>query len=159
MTRMLSKVGVLSVLAGLTLCVGIASAEVIDKQAKVTAVAGSSKAFKVGNGDKVQFAKFTPTADDPAVGISKTLKYNSFMITNKSGQAHIVWSPDQPVWQDKLSKTNTVVRGLGVGVANEIMRGDVCRVSVQAAQGGGTDVTLDVFRNNKAVATFSFVVK
>lgn len=163
-TRTMSKTAVLSVMTCLTLCVGITSAEVIDKQAKVTGVNkpgdADFNALKVGNGDKIEHTKYAPTKDDKEVRIVKGTTYNMFMITKKDGsKAFIVWSPDQAKWQDKLAKTNTVVSGLGVGSLNNLMRGDDCHVSVQAAQGGGTDVTIDVWRNKKAVATFSFVVK
>ncbi len=136
----------------------------IDKQAKVTGVnkPGDSKftTFKVENGDKIEFAKYKPTSDDKGAGIAKGITYNTFMITKKDkSQAFIVWSPDDPKWQDKLSKTNTVIQVLGVGSPNNLMRGDSCNVSVQPAQGGGTDVTIDVWRNKKSVATYSFVVK
>lgn len=140
------------------------SAQVIDKQAKVTGVNKPGDAafttFKVANGDKIEFTKYKPNKDDKSVGIVKGTTYNMFMITQKDkSQAFIVWSPDEPKWQDRLSKTNTTIRGLGVGSLNDLRRGDECHVSVQSAKGGGTDVTLDVWRNRKSVATFSFVVK
>jgi hypothetical protein len=49
-------------------CVGISSAEVIDKQPKVTSVnkPGDTtfKTISIGNGDKIEFAKYKPEKDD-----------------------------------------------------------------------------------------------
>lgn len=163
-TRTMSFTSAMSAVICLTLFVSVSRAEVIDKQAKVTGVnKPGDRAFntlKVDNGDKIVFTKYQPTQDDRSVGIVKGSRYNMFMITKKdNSQAFIVWSPDDPKWQDRLSKTSTVVRGIGGGGNNTLMRGDDCHVSVQSARGGGTDVTIDVWRKNKSVATFSFVVK
>lgn len=148
------------------LAVSVAPAEVIDKQAIVTGVNkpgdGGFDALTVANGDQIVYTKYEPTTDDYDVRIAKGMTYNMFMLTqtdNNNAQAFIVWSPDDPMWQDKLSKTNTVVRGIGVPGPNTLKRGDSVQISVQPAEGGGTDVTIDAWRGREAVATFSFVVK
>ena len=88
------------------------------------------------------------------------MTYNMFILTKgDKSQAFIVWSPDDPQWQDKLSKTNTAVAGIGVPGPNALKKGDKVHVSVQPAERGGTDVTIDAWRGKKSVATFSFVVK
>ncbi len=141
-------------------------ANVISKGGIVTGVNkpgdGTFDTFTVQNGNQVTYAKYAPVTDDVAVKIAGGLTYNMFMITqpdNNDAQAFIVWSPDDPTWQDKLSKTDTEVSGIGDPGPNTLKRGDSVQISVQSAEGGGTDVTLDVWRDNKAVATFSFVVR
>lgn len=140
-----------------------ASANVIDRQAKVTGVNRPGDAgfdtMTVDNRDKVEGTTYESEADDVDVGIVAGTSYNMFMITQADdAQAFIVWSPDKPIWQDLLKSANTVVAGIGSPGPNTLMRGDDVQISVQEAPGGGIDVTLDVSRDGKAVATFSFVV-
>ena len=93
------------------------------------------------------FAGYEPIDADEDVGILAGSKYNMFMLTQPDKtQAFIVWSPEDPVWQDRLSKTDTVVTGIGSPDPNQLERGDKARISVQDAEGGGWDVTLDVYR-------------
>ena len=140
------------------------AANVIDKQATVTGVNRPGDAYfdklTVRNGDSIVYAKYEPDKDDLEVGTVAGSTYNLFMLTQSDdSQAFIVWSPEDPMWQDKLSSTDTVVAGIGVPGPNTLMRGDNVHISVQPAENGGTDVTLDVWRDNEAVATFSFVVE
>ena len=141
----------------------MAAANVIDRQAIVVGVNRPGDAefdmVTVANGDLVQFTKYEPAEDNLDVGIVAGMTYNMFMLTQEDEtQAFIVWSPEEPIWQDLLSSTDTVVAGIGVPGPNTLMSGDDVQISVQEAEDGGIDVTLDVWRDNEAVATFSFVV-
>lgn len=140
-------------------------ANVIGKGGIVTGVNKPGDAhfdkLTVNNGDLITYAEYTPQEDDTAVGTVAGSTYNMFMLTQPGteAQAFIVWSPDDPKWQDKLKRADTRVSGIGVPGPNTLMRGDSVQISVQPAEGvSGTDVTLDVWRDNEAVATFSFVV-
>ncbi|MBD1807880.1 hypothetical protein H6F98_20850 [Microcoleus sp. FACHB-SPT15] len=115
--------------------------------------------FTVSNGAVVQggTGAFTPTADDTEVGIVAGATYSAVTVTQGNSQAVIQYSVDDPNLQDKLSGINTVVAGIGSGTT--IKRGDEVVVSTQPAEGGGIDITFDVYRSNSPVATFSFVHK
>jgi hypothetical protein len=134
----------------------------IDSQAIITGINRPGdpafESFQVHNGDHVSFAKYTPVSSDQGVGIMGGQRYNMFIITQPDrSQAFVVWSPDEPIWQDRLSTTNTVISGVGASGRNTLKRGDRVQVRVQDAERGGVDVTLDVFRERQPVATFSFV--
>ena len=153
---------------GFVLMVGtsfVLDAEVIARGVIVTGINKTGDAifdtFTVDNGDKITYAKYDPEKNDIEVEIAAGLTYNMFMITKQDGktQAFIVWSPDDPKWQDILIKTNTVIAGIGDPGPNTLKRGDTGQLSVQTAQDGGYDFTLDFWRGNHAVATFSWVVK
>ncbi|MFN8000737.1 MAG: hypothetical protein U0X75_06945 [Acidobacteriota bacterium] len=77
---------------------------------------------------------------------------------NNNAQGFFYWAANTPALQNILLNKSTVVRG--VGTKNQpLMRGDTYDIRTQPAQGGGTDVTFDVKRGGKYIATFSFVVK
>ena len=134
-----------------------ATAGVIDRQAIVVGVNRPDDAMfdtmTVDNGDTVQGTTYAPEADDTDVGIVAGTEYNAFMITQAdNAQAFIVWSPDEPVWQDLLLLADTTVAGIGMPGPNTLMRGDTVTISVQAAEAGGIDVTLDACRGESAMA-------
>ncbi|MEM8611810.1 MAG: hypothetical protein AAGF93_07310 [Cyanobacteria bacterium P01_H01_bin.105] len=140
------------------------SATVICKDNLVTGVNcpgdGSYDAYTVANGDSITYTVYEPSTTQIAEAPAGS-RYNMFMLTSGDGtksQAFMIWSPEDPVWQDKLSKTNTVVRGIGVPGPNTLKSGDRYTISVQEGANGAIDVTIDAWRDNKAVCTFSFLV-
>lgn len=120
------------------------------------------KAFVPKNGDKIETTLYTPNNDqNKDLGLVKGQKYTMLMITqpnNNKAQAFFYWAANTPDLQGKLLYKSTVIRGLGT-TNQPVMRGDKFDIRTQPAQGGGLDVTFDIKRGNKYVATFSFVVK
>lgn len=122
----------------------------------------SAKEFAVANGDIVEVTTYEPQQDDPEFGYKKGMKYNMLVVTKmvdgkRGPQSFIVFDVNEPTLERQLKGSSTIQ---GIGTTNQsIQKGDKVVVSTQAAAGGGTDVTFDVFRANKSVATFSFVRK
>ena len=122
---------------------------------------GAATSFEVANDDTVGggHGLYTPEADTRWVKGGE--KYNLILVTKpaSSAQVFIVFSGtghEHPYLETTLGQIDTVVRGVGVG-NQPIQEGDTVKISTQAAEGGGVDVTLDVYRGKAAVATFSFV--
>ena len=120
------------------------------------------KAFVPKNGDRVETTLYTPKDDsNKDLGLVKGQKYTMLMITqpgNNNAQGFFYWAANTPALQNTLLNKSTVVRGIGT-TNQPLMRGDTFDIRTQPAQGGGTDVTFDLKRGNKYIATFSFVVK
>ena len=120
------------------------------------------KAFVPKNGDKIETTLYTPNNDSTKdLGLVKGQKYTMLMITqpgNNNAQGFFYWAANTPALQNILLNKSTVVRGIGT-TNQPLMRGDTFDIRTQPAQGGGTDVTFDIKRGGKYIATFSFVVK
>ena len=120
------------------------------------------KAIVPKNGDRVETTLYTPNDDkNKDLGLVKGQKYTMLMITqpgNNNAQGFFYWAANTPALQNTLLNKSTVVRGIGT-TNQPLMRGDTFDIRTQPAQGGGTDVTFDLKRGNKYLATFSFVVK
>ena len=121
---------------------------------------GSSETYYVANGDSVSYGVYNPEhTQNPKVPAG--LKYNLFMLTSSNGtgsQAFLVWSPEDPKWQDKLMVTNTVVEGIGVPGPNTLKEDDRFDITVGESPDGTIGVTIDAWRGKEAVCTFSFNV-
>jgi len=121
----------------------------------------STNTFTIQNGDRVETTTFKPkdeAAAMPDLGIVFGSEYTMLVITHNKTQAFLVWSVDTPQLQDAIGKASTTVKGIGT-TNQPIMRGDVFDMRTGNEAGGGTGVTFDIYRDNKAIATFSFVVK
>lgn len=120
------------------------------------------KAIVPKNGDKVETTLYTPNNDsNKDLGLVKGQKYTMLMLTqpgNNNAQGFFYWAANTPALQNILLNKSTVVRGIGT-TNQPLMRGDTFDIRTQPAQGGGTDVTFDLKRGGKYIATFSFVVK
>lgn len=78
----------------------------------------------------------------------------------KGAQAFLVWNPIGDKELPALLNSKGAIYGLGGG-ANSLMKGDEFKIMVGPTGKGGPfgalDVTVDVWRGKKAVATFSFM--
>ena len=124
---------------------------------------GNVKNFDVANGDTVQgrHGEYTPQKDTKWVNAGEV--YNLLMVTKPKSKAQlfVVFSGtghETPALEDTLNVVDTLVAGIGT-TNQSIREGDRVEIRTQSAQGGGTDVTFDVFRKQASVATFSFVQK
>ncbi len=85
--------------------------------------------------------------------------YNLFIVDDREQpgtQAFIYFSPPEDGYLEEVADE---VYALGDGVPNTLQEGDEVEITWQDAEGnpGRLDVTLDVFRQNVSVATFSFI--
>ena len=117
--------------------------------------------FDVANGDTVGGGHGLYTPKQDAHWAKAGEKYNLIVVTKPASSAQlfiVFWGTghEHPNLDTSLGQIDTVVRGVGVG-NQPIQEGDTVKISTQAAEGGGVDVTLDVYRGRAAVATFSFV--
>ena len=119
--------------------------------------------FQVRFNDVISYATWAPDKD-VTVGESRYAAgqdYNLFIIDsseNKGTQAFIAWESRNDGY---LRKVKDKIYALGEGAANTLKKGDTIKISSQTAEGKPDylDVTIDVWRDNKAVATFSFITK
>lgn len=121
---------------------------------------GDIQDFEVANGDAVSggHAEYISVADTRWVKAGET--YNLILVTKPASGAQlfiVFWGTDreQPALETTLDRIDAMVRGIGDG-SQPIREGDTVELSTQPAEGGGTDVTLDVYRGKEALATFSF---
>ncbi len=122
---------------------------------------GDEKDFDVDNGDAVNGGHEVYTPKQATKWVKAGEKYNLIMVTKSRAQLYIVFTGtghEQPALETTLDRIGAVVDGIGVG-DKPIQEGDTVKISTQAAENGGVDVTLDVYREKAAVATFSFVQK
>ncbi|HEV7505247.1 MAG TPA: hypothetical protein VGS07_10070 [Thermoanaerobaculia bacterium] len=124
---------------------------------------GNVKDFAVANGDTVSGGHEAYTPKQATKWVKAGEKYNLIMVTQPKSHAQlfIVFSGtghEHPYLERTLDRINAVVQGIGTG-DKPAREGDTVKISTQAAEGGGVDVTLDVYRGQTAVSTFSFVQK
>jgi len=124
---------------------------------------GTIDDFDVANGDAVSGGHGAYTPQQATKWVKAGEKYNLIMVTKPASRAQlfIVFTGtgrEHPYLETTLDHINTLVRGIGVG-DKSVQEGDTVKISTQAAEGGGVDVTLDVYRGQTAVSTFSFVQK
>ena len=124
---------------------------------------GSVRALTVANGDAVTGGHKAYTPEKTTKWVKAGEKYNLIMVTQPKSHAQIFivftgTGHEHPYLETTLEHINTVVQGIGTS-NKPIQEGDTVNISTQAAAGGGVDVTLDVYRGQTAVSTFSFVQK
>ncbi|HEY7213391.1 MAG TPA: hypothetical protein VIC28_02125 [Thermoanaerobaculia bacterium] len=124
---------------------------------------GTVDDFDVANGDAVSGGHAVYTPKQATKWVKAGEKYNLIMVTKPASRAQLFvvftgTGHEHPYLETTLDRIDAVVRGIGVG-DHPIQEGDTVKISTQAAEGGGVDVTLDVYRKTAAVATFSFVQK
>ena len=124
---------------------------------------GNVTDFDVANNDAVSGGHEAYTPEQATKWVKAGEKYNLIMVTKPKSHAQlfIVFSGtghEHPYLETTLDHIDAAVQGIGVG-DKPIQEGDTVKISTQAAEGGGVDVTLDVYRGKAAVATFSFVQK
>ena len=124
---------------------------------------GDAKDFDVANRGAVSGGHEAYTPKQATKWVKAGEKYNLIMVTKPESRAQlfiVFWGTghEHPALESTLDHIAAVVRGIGVG-DKTIQEGDTVKLSTQAAEGGGIDVTLDVYRGSAPVATFSFVQK
>ncbi|MBV7338453.1 hypothetical protein KFU94_61570 [Chloroflexi bacterium TSY] len=124
---------------------------------------GSFDQFTVRQRDTVRYATYAPKQNDylgTKTWYAAGSEYNMFIIDSErepGTQAFIVWSSQIDGY---LRKVHNPVYAIGVGndgVANNTLkRGDLVKMMWGGDDSTVVDVTVDVWRENEAVATFSF---
>jgi len=161
----MQRVLVLASVLLISLFLGSASAGVIVKGAVVIGVNRPGDpnftTLTIERDDRIESSGYNPTTTDASVGTVAGQKYNLFMITKSDlSQAFIVWSPDDPVWQDRLRPASSKITGLGMPGPATLKKGDKVNISTQDDPGNPNVwmVTFDIYRDNKSAGTVSFSV-